>query len=792
MEHEFDFDDGKSSSNLNIKAELNKYLSKWYWIVFSVLVCYAIGQLYIRYQNPVYSATTKLLIKDATNSKGLQGFDKFMSNPTENIENEVEILKSRKLIEKVITDLNLNLIIKTEGVFRDHDLYKHEPVIITLDSTVDNINLNESFLLKTISPTTYQKLNHDKEVIGTYKYGQKITTEKGSYIINLNKNEKLNKNTIYQVKIATPKNMIGSYLGRLSITPKEETSVLNLSFTDNNIDRAKDFLDELLIQYNNEIINDLNQASENTDKFIKERLSIIANELDLVEKDQEDYKRKNELIDVGVSAGIHAGNKEEINQRIINGETQLKVVNLVHSQIKKNPNDLLPLNMIPYDNSASTLIAEYNQLLLEKNKLLYNSSTPNNPLVENINKKISALKGSIEDNFNNLKSSLRLQLNELKSQESQLQAKVNQLPKQERELREILRQQKVKESLYLYLLQRKEETAISMAIKTSNAKIIDKAYYTGQVAPKTSNIKQMSLLIGLLIPILIIFLIGTLNTKIVAKQDIQSLGIPYLGDIPRSKDNTKILDINSRDTVSEAFRILRTNVDFMLPKKEGIASKIFVTSTISGEGKTFISLNLASVLSLINERVLLIGMDVRNPKIHRYVELTKKYGLTHYLSQNDIELDEIINKGKNFDFINSGIIPPNPSELLASDKMNELFDIAEKKYDYIVVDTAPASLVTDTFVTTKFADLYIYVCRAFYLDKSMLQLAKSYHKEKRLPNMALVLNDSQQERAYKYYGYSYTYSYGYGSNNARKPWWKKIFKKDKSYFTKSNSRKYKY
>jgi len=399
MENEFNFEEEQGSS-FNLKNELYKYLSKWYWIVLSIGIFYYLGKTYLKYQTPVYSASAKILIKgiEGSSSKksSIQGFDKFLSNPTESIENQIEIFKSAKIIEKVIKNLNLNIIIKSKGQFRDGDIYKNAPITIKIDTLNSNSqDFTETFLIKEVSLNSYQKLNLDETVIGTYKYGEKVKI--GNTFYEIRKNLNNNYETLV-ISLNSPQNSIGSYAGRLSVEPVgEDTAVLQLSFSDTDVERAKDFLNELLVQYDLDVLSDMDKSAKATNDFIIERLDILADELNLVEKDQENFKVKNELVDIGVSAGLYYGNKNDYTKRIIEGETQMKLVELVESQMNKSGRELIPLTMIPYDNSSTSLISQYNQLILEKNKYLDNSSTKNNPIIENLNEKINSIKKNLNE-----------------------------------------------------------------------------------------------------------------------------------------------------------------------------------------------------------------------------------------------------------------------------------------------------------------------------------------------------------------------------------------------------------
>jgi capsular exopolysaccharide synthesis family protein len=449
--------------------------------------------------------------------------------------------------------------------------------------------------------------------------------------------------------------------------------------------------------------------------------------------------------------------------------------------LKKSTNaDLLPANIISKEGDAGNLINSYNQLILERNRIL-KSATLANPTVVTLDQQIASLKSNVAESLSRMQTSLNIQKRNLKGQEGLLDSKIGKIPVQERQFRVIARQQKVKEELYLYLLEKREETAISLAATAPNARVIDAAKASIiPVSPKKNIIYLAALLLGLLIPFGIIYIKDLLDTKVKNRLDItDKFNIPFLGDIPKSLTPNEIIDTTSRTSTAEALRIVRANLDFMLNQvPEGRAKSIFLTSTISGEGKTFLSVNLASIFAHSGKKVLLIGMDIRKPKLNEYIGITKTKGLTDYLSSKNEPISDFITKYKgykNLDVLLAGSIPPNPTELLMNTKVDELFAQFKKDYDFILVDTAPVSLVSDTLIVAKYADTFVYVVRANHMDKRMLSIPDILHKENKLPNMAFILNDTEITKGYGYGGYGYG-SYGYGIRE-KKPWYKEIFKK---------------
>ena len=417
-------------------------------------------------------------------------------------------------------------------------------------------------------------------------------------------------------------------------------------------------------------------------------------------------------------------------------------------------------------------------MLLERNRILQ-SSSETNPVIVNLNKQINNLRGSITQSLINLTSSLTISLNQAQKQETRLASKLSEVPRQEREFRNIERQQQIIEALYLYLLQKREENAITLAVTVSNAKIIDKAYGSDTpIAPKRKIIYLAALLLAGVVPFSVLYILFLIDNKVHSLKDVENVvKAPMLGDIPQVKKDSNIL-VSEQDgsVVSESFRLLRTNINFMLANAKEGCKTIFVTSTVSGEGKTFVSINMASVLALTDKKVLLIGADIRKPRLFDYLALSKDKGLTHLLMDKNLPIAEVIErvKGTNFDILHAGVVAPNPSELLMNGRFEKIIEELKKEYDYIIIDTAPIQAVTDTLLLSNnnLADLYIYVIRANYLDKRLLQIAKRMYDEKRLPNMAILVNASDYEKRNYGVGYGYNYGYDYGKMNEKKNWWK--------------------
>ena len=516
--------------------------------------------------------------------------------------------------------------------------------------------------------------------------------------------------------------------------------------------------------------------AKNTNEFIAQRILIVNEELMGVEVGAAKFKSENKLTDLATEAGLVVSSRAELEKKLLDLSTQLKLAEYVSDYVNANPGELIPANLGIGDASVDGNTAKYNQLVLERNRILKGSSEIN-PVIITLNGQIKNLQESIKQSLVNLKASIKISLNAIKNQESRLASTISEVPRQERMFRDIQRKQQIMETIYLYLLQKREENAITMAVTPPSAKIIDKAYGSPiPVAPKQNIIYLAAILLGILIPFGIIYIMSLLDNKVHNRKDVENMiKAPILGDIPKTKLEKKMVVSDSdRSSVAEAFRLLRTNINFMLTGAKEGAKTIFMTSTMSGEGKTFVSINLVAVLALSNKKVLLIGADIRKPKIGEYLDLKYEKGLTHYLMDDSLKVTDIIESVKevNFDFISSNLIPPNPSELLMNGRFEEVLAYGKLHYDYVIVDTAPAQLVTDTLLLGHHADLFIYVVRANYLDKRLLAIPKMMYEEKRLPNMAMLVNGIDLER-----GYGYGYGYGYAEEGNNKPWYKTLFSK---------------
>lgn len=780
----------KEEETLNLRAEIEKYLHHWKWFVLSIIVSMGISFLYLRYSTQNYRASSSILIKDNKKSgisAELAAFEDLGiigGGSANNTDNEIEILKSRKIIGNVVDSLGLDVYYYISGRIKESEVYKSNSPIRLDFIKKDPILFykDTAFNVRVLDNYKYDLTDKEGVVASSHTFGETISNEIGIFKIEKNNNmPNLNSENVV-VKLYPRYLIIDSYRSRISIsTVNKNSSVLSLSLRDPVREKAEDVLNELVKQYNIDAINDKNQVSEKTKDFISLRLQKVNSDLILIDDNVESFKISKDFTGLPAEAQVIFETFKGNREKIIEIEIQLNLAEWIEELLSKQSakSDLLPSSLGFEDKSISQSIGEYNKLIIERDKIK-KVAGPKNPALLQGEYEIESLKGNLLKSLSNVSNSLKRQLKEVKKEEVKVLSKIRSIPTNERGFIDIARQQDIVAGLYSYLLKKKEETDISLAVTVPNAKIIDEAYSSSiPVSPKRKMIYIVAILLGFIIPFVFLYIKDLLDTKVHNKQDVESeLSVPFLGDIPKSESKEKIIiGSDVRSSTAEAFRLIRTNLDFMLASNRKQSKSIFITSTTSGEGKSFISINIAATLALSGKKVLLMGMDLRAPKVTEYLGIADRKGVTNYITDDDITIEEIIfniPEVKGLDIISSGVIPPNPAELLMTKRVENLFTIVKQEYDIVIVDTAPVNLVTDTLLIAKYADMFMYVVRANYLDKRLLQVPQELYNEKKVPNMAIVLNDTDPKRSY---GYGYG-GYGYGYVVVEKPWYKKIFSKD--------------
>jgi len=790
----------ENSGNIfNFKDFLNKFLSKWKWFVICVFITVTLAYIKLKYTLPTFESKSIVLLKDENKGNLISEMASFVdpsraSGLKSNIENEIEILRSRTLIEETVKKLSLNISLVVKGKLVNIELYKKPILVNFVEKSEDFYQKGMVFKYYPISSKKFRLeedvLESDSKIITSNKndfyYGELVNTRFGKFIVTkspekLDKSAKINY-PIY-ITISPLKNVVNNFKSNLLVKLfNTKSSVVQISYINPVKKRSEDFINELFYLYNQNAIEKKNIIFENTSKFISNRLKIITEELGGVEKEVENFKIANNLTDIDSEAKLYLQGSSDYNKKVVDTEVKINIVNSVRDYLRKSSGlDLLPTNVLTFDADASRLISNYNDLVLDRNRIS-KSATDTNPTVSKINQRISSIRSTIEASLDRLKTSLIIEKTSLNDSENNLKSKISKVPSQERIYKVIARQQKVKEELYLFLLQKREETAISLAAKDPMGIVIDQADTSEiPVSPVKMNYFIIALLLGVAIPFLIIYIRDILDTKVKSSIDILGkIKVPFLGNIPKSSSTEgKLISATSRSSTDEALRIVRTNIDFVVSDVDSsLAKTIFSTSTVPGEGKTFISANLASTFALLGKKVLLIGMDIRKPRLDEYFTIPNRgKGVTNYLSTPDADVHDYLIKQDGYDcfyVFPSGVVPPNPADLLSKDKVNTMFEILKKEFDYIIVDTAPVGPVVDTLLVAKHADAFIYVVKANQLDKSMLKLPEKLYLEKKLPNMAIVLNYTEIGN-----GYGYGYGYGYGVEEEKISWFRKVLNKFK-------------
>ncbi|MCF6279635.1 MAG: polysaccharide biosynthesis tyrosine autokinase [Flavobacteriaceae bacterium] len=781
-----------SDNNVVLKDLIERYIRNWKWFVVGAVITLTTAFLYLRYTTPLYQVNSSIKIKDDSSNGAISELAAFedmgmLMNQQSNVENEIRIIKSRELLGGVVKDLKLNVqyFVKGKTFLEDvSDLFSSNPINKEI-YTNNPINVNflasdsiifqksANFEITLLSPETFNFKELNKSLKTKQSYGNKISTSIGDIIItpNVEVNKKyLNKTIIIKL---WPLNSLVDYLkSGVQIVAVKNTDIVRFGIKSQVKQKGIDILDRLVGHYNMDAVNEKSIISKNTSDFISNRLKVVSDELSLVDKDIADFRRDNKIIDIGSQAGLNLQNESINDQKIVEVSNQLSMIEAMEEYVNNQDEiDILPSNLGFSDSSLANSTGKYNELVFRRNELL-KSVSEKHPAIINLDEQIIGLKGNINKSIGSIKNSHQITIKSLRKQDGILRSKLFSAPKKERGLTNIARQQHIKESLYLYLLQKREEINISLGITTVNAKIIDAAYSSGRlVYPNNKMIMIGAFAIGLLIPFLILYVIDIIDTKIHQRSDVEEvLRLPILGDIPNTKKKLREISKNDRSGTAEAFRLVRTNLDFML-KSSKKNKVIIITSTVGGEGKTFIAANLAKTLAFSDAKVLLLGLDLRAPTIAKTLKLKKGIGVTNYLTDENLTIEDIttqIPNVDNLDLITSGLVPPNPTLLLMSKRLENIFEQAREKYDYIIVDTPPVSLVTDTLLLDKFADLFVYVVRAELLDRRMLKIPHSLNAEKKLNNMAILVNGINQANN------NYGYGYGYGVDLNR-PWYKKIF-----------------
>lgn len=768
----------KNDTGINLVDLLAYFASKWKWFLLSVLVCGGIAWYHYARSPLVYFRSATVIIKDPSNKTSTTGLDRFDNIINKvNVANEILQFRSKKLMREVLQRLHADISYKLEDGLRSNELYNQSPVLLSFPDALPEQHFAFTVTLKDKKSLVLSDFNGiDVKSDFTVEMYDTVTLSRGIRVVATPTNYYSDSWTGTPIRVAKlpMESMVNYYKSALGIQQEEEeSSILTLALKDGSAARAEDILNTLINVYNEEAIKDKNQVAVNTADFINDRLIIIENELGGVESELETFKQRNQIVDIASSAGMYMSESQKYNTDALELETQLRLANFIKDYLTDpaKETDLIPSNTGIGDMNIESQINLYNTAKLKRDHLIDDSSA-NNPVVLELNNSLRAMKQNIIRAVDNMIVSLNVQRSDAQSREMRAQNRITSIPTKERKMLSIERQQKVKEALYLFLLNKREENALSQAMADNNARVIDGAEGSNSpISPNRNRILLLGLLVGLAIPSLACLGILFLDTRVHSRKDVEGIvSVPYLGEIPQDKEAGKLNEQESpfllakeqRDsTVSEAFRILRTNMAFMA-RKDLPQQVIIFTSLNEGAGKTFISKNLGMSLVLAKKKVILIDMDIRRGTLSRQFHL-KKIGLTNYLADNTLLAEDIIQHQDGFDIIAAGAIAPNPAELLMDERLDNLVTELRRRYDYIVVDSVPVGIIADATISNRIADLTIFVARAGRLDRRQLPEIEQLYKENKLHNMALVLNGADLHRRYGYYGYyGYSYKYGYG------------------------------
>ena len=789
----------KTEEVFDFTGLLLECLSYWKWFVASVFILVALVAFYCLKQAPVYEVTSAVYIKDSRSDSGNILLESLgLSSYNKNVDNEIEVLRSKNQITDVIEALNLYTSYSWKTWLREEPLYGNSPIEAILDSI--NPRSLDSKLNITIKP---QKDKTFRLTAFTRKDDKKVEicdTKVKAFPYSIPFNGGLVRlrytgDTIpvieksLKITIENPRSMSKTLSSDLNVSfASKDATILNIAFRTPVIKMGKDFVKTLVDFYNIDAANQKSQGTEKTQEFIDSRLSSISGDLASVEAQVEEYRRHNNLIDISSEAKLYLEQTGATDEKLAQLELQKSLLNYVEEFLSVPQNEYMPIPVLGInDEELAKLISEYNKSLQQRERLLL-SSSDSNPIVVELTREVRTQRLLVLKGVESIRKGVEIQKRDILRQDSRIEDKIKNVPLYERELSDIVRQQRIKENLYIFLLEKREENSLAKSMIVPVARIIDDPDSTGTpVSPKKMLLLCAAVLLGVMIPVIFIYLKMRFFPILTDKKTLERLtSVPLLAEIAKKPDdNFFVVDKKSVRPIAELFRLLRNNLQFVLTDSE--KKVIAVTSSVMHEGKTFIASNMALSFALTGKRVLLIGVDIRRPRLSRYFKISNKQGVTTYLSGANADLSMLIQPSgidANLDVLPAGPVPPNPNELLMNPRMSQLIEYGRSHYDYVVLDTAPLGLVSDSFLLTRVADVFIYVVRANYTNKQSVEMLNSWIESKRIEIPTyLILNDvNMDSRSYSYRQYGgkkYGYGYGYANVEEAKPWYKRIFRSKK-------------
>lgn len=786
----------EETSGFDYKTFLIKLLMYWPWIAGCVIAALIGAFFYLKTQTPLYTVSSSVLIKNESSKSGNSGASLadlgFVTSSTQNFDNELEILRSRTLLKKVVTDLDLYISYALPGSFRPTELYKQSPVKVwmtpeeaeRLGSARVDLRFKQNRLYEVTITHNSQEWTKPVE-----KLPAVFSTPAGVFTFSAADSLQQTSKTpeLIQATITSPDRIVASYRGRLNVAATNKTTTIaQLSITDSQVARATDFLNKLVEVYNEEGNNDKNEVAAKTAEFIDERINLINHELGTTESELASFKQRAGVVDIASDASQAAGEQASYERAYAENEVQLSLMNHLKSHILNAANqyEVIPANIGLTNGDLNTVVERYNEMLIERKRLL-RTSHEDNPAVQSLNASIEVMRNSVMAAIQTAEKGLQINRQALKAQTRKYAGKISDAPVQEKEYLSMSRQQEIQANLYLMLLQKREENNITLASTANNARVIDEPLAGGQVAPQSAQIYMIALILGVALPVGIIFLFGLLQFRIKTRADVERITqLPIIGDIPltdEAKENAIVIRENRNELMEEVFRSVRTNLQYMLSEGQKV---ILFTSTTSGEGKSFNAGNLACSFAFMGKKVVIVGLDIRKPGLNKVFQLSHKgIGISQYLADpGHTDLLSLCQKSTisdNLYILPGGSIPPNPTELVARPALDQAMSILREHFDYVILDTAPIGMVTDTQLIARVADLSVYVCRSNYTIKSEFKLVNALKEEGKLPHPCVLINgiDMDKRETGSYYGYGkygkygygkkygYGYGYGYGKEN---------------------------
>ncbi|RPD43529.1 GumC family protein [Paracnuella aquatica] len=761
----------KEPQSLNIKELFFKYIRFLPWFVFSVAFALLGAYLYLRYTTPTYESAGALIIKSEGNGGtggGSEANDRFSQlfvlDNSINVQNEIELLKSHQLMQRVVDNLQLNFQYFTKGNIREVHHYKDVPFF------VEAITLADSGSTKELE---FEFNNNDafkvKDGNASYAFGQPFSVAGSTF--RLIRRPGASVGEAYKVIWHPTRQLAKAYAADLLVAPKGTTGILNLTFQNTHPVLAADVLNQLMQEYKVVTIEDKNETKRQTINFIDDRLQVVSRELDSVTGSLLAYQRANNLLDPTTQSSSYLTKIDNYEEQINTQQVQVNVANMIEAYLRDSKNDfnVVPSSLGLSDPTLNTMIAAYNVAQLERKGLLDANVPAANARVQQKTGQIEQLRLNILESITNVKAAYGAAISRLQQNRGTVRAEIQQLPLKEQNLLEIKKQQEMKQSVFNFLMEKREETAISLAATISNIKVVEDASVAKTpVAPNKQTTQLIAIVAGLLLPALVIFAKEALNDKVSSRADIEKASdVPILGEVGHSfSEETLVAKPNSRGMVAEQFRVIRSNLQYILSNMQNPV--ILVTSTYSGEGKSFISTNLGAVLSLANKRTIILEFDIRKPKILSGLNMQKKPGLTNWLL-GKVAMEDLPIPVAGYDnlfVLSCGPVPPNPAEMLLSPQLETLFTWLRANFDIVVMDTAPVGIVSDAQTLSRFADATLYIARQGRTLKKQVGLIDELYHSGKLPHMSVVINDVQLQAGYGYYGYGrYGYTYGYGENS---------------------------